>query len=53
MCKAKPIGMREMSLIPLMGARSIMGFTYQIACQHIHAYRIDEKAEQLISTFVF
>ena len=25
--------------------RSIAVYTYQIACQHIRAYRIDEKAE--------
>jgi hypothetical protein len=45
MCKAKPIGMKEMRLAPLMFARSITVYTYQIACQHIRAYRIDEKAE--------
>jgi hypothetical protein len=37
--------MKEMSLVLFMGARSITVFTYQIACQHIHAYQIDEEAE--------
>jgi hypothetical protein len=53
MCKAKPIGMTEMRLASLMFARSITVYTYQIACQHIRAHRIHEKAEKLISTFKF